>query len=167
MHGNGFRTVSSREIFHDSPERQLKVPIMHVEDTLVRDNNRPLLQNQNTVAVTVSVTEALREQLGAFLERIVSIMITAPEDGADGATRAFAALRPLQIRLGRAELGEELTFEMTYHGARSTVREIGSFLGRQATQLEDLRHALIVAMRERDSAARHATDEIRRQRSFR
>jgi hypothetical protein len=114
----------------------------------------------NRLTVTVSATVALQAELRLLIERLVQVMIVANDDGADGATRTYAVLRPLQVKMRKAAPDAPAELQMTYHGAKTALRELATYLDRNdAPALEELRVQLQMAMRERD---RRAHESLRR-----
>lgn len=99
----------------------------------------------STVTVTVPATPAVAAELDAFMEKLVQVMIAAPEDGASTATRSWVILRPLQIKLGRAvKAGGSAAIDrdMTIEGARALRAELRGFIGESKSPLRPLLTAL-------------------------
>lgn len=87
--------------------------------------------NSNAVEVEGFVLSG--DVLDAFLERLVQVMIAAPEDGADTATRAYAVLRPIQVQLRKGLLCGRLS--TTPAGARAVRAELRLYLGDPKTRV--------------------------------
>jgi len=160
----------------------VKRPIAFVHDTLIREV-RPYRGNLNDLSVTVPVTEAMRSELEALLTRLVDIMI---RERTDRGTRAYAVLRPLQVRMRKADDMIEITpvgpigtipvitAAMTYLGAVAVVAEIEDYASHtEARELTRFREDIIVAIRERDERlksgepVRRDTPTVRQRRQLR
>jgi hypothetical protein len=125
--------------------------------------------NLNQLSVTVAVSDAARLQIRGLRKRLASVMFRAPDFGAESATRAYAVLRPFEIRLRSAE-SDTLDLNMTYEGAKALAREAEAYLTRHkdAALLVQLHADIINAIKEREKVARgpkrHRPQSVREQR---
>lgn len=88
--------------------------------------------NQNELMIKVEFDWALEPEVKQFHDRLVQIMIVAPEDGADTATRSYVVIRPFRDRLARGEGAPKvvMTLPMTVAGARALRSELRNFVGK-------------------------------------
>lgn len=130
---------------HDALEDHLltKVDVErgHVVGAVARKLSWTARSGSNTITVALPITDAVRQAVDDFVERLVQVMIAAPEEGASTATRAWVVMRPLQIQLGR---GGDATVSkaMTIEGARALRAELRGFIGGTSSPLRPLLDAL-------------------------
>lgn len=121
---------------------------------IVKARWRPAVADERMKGVRVSIERGQIAQLDRFIERLVHIMASAPEDGGSSATRAYVIAKALQAKAQRTP-SERIELLMSPEGARALGTELRAYLPKErAHDLSSLRDVILAAIAEREAGRR-------------